>query len=83
LPVGFYQVRVEAPGFKALVTFNVKVDVAARTTVDFRLQVRAVTESMVVTASAVQMQMQTAQIGRTVESKQITDLALNGRNPSI
>jgi hypothetical protein len=81
LPVGFYQVRVEAPGFKAFVTSNVKVDVAARSTVDFRLEVGAVTESVLVTASAVQMQMETAQIGRTVESKQITDLALNGRNP--
>src|SRR5687768_6124510 len=41
LPVGFYEVRVEAPGFKAFVTSNVKVDVAARSTVDFRLEVGA------------------------------------------
>ena len=48
---------------------------------DVALEVGAVTESIQVTASAAATTLETAQIGRTVESRQITDLALNGRNP--
>lgn len=81
LPVGTYELTIQAPGFKQSVRSNVKVDAAARTTLDITLEVGAVTESVTVSASAVQIQRETAQIGRTVESRQITDLALNGRNP--
>lgn len=81
MPVGIYEVSIQAPGFKKYVKTNVKVDVAARTTLDVSLEVGAVTESITVAGSAVQIQQETAQIGRIVESRQITDIALNGRNP--
>jgi hypothetical protein len=81
VPPGYYEVTVEAPGFKRFVRQAVKVDVAARTTLDVRLEVGAVTESITVVGSGVQLAQETAQIGRVVEARQITDLALNGRNP--
>ena len=81
MPVGIYEVSIQAEGFKKFVKTRVKVDVAARTTLDATLEVGAVTESVTVAASAVQLQQETAQIGRIVESRQITDIALNGRNP--
>ncbi len=81
LPIGFYDVTVQAAGFKRYVRTAVKVDAASRTTLDVSLDVGAITESVSVTASTVQIQQETAQIGRTVEARQITDLALNGRNP--
>jgi len=81
LPIGQYEVTVEAPGFRKLVRTNVTVDAAARTTVDVTLEVGATTESITVSAAAAMTTMETAQIGRTVEGRQITDLALNGRNP--
>ena len=37
--------------------------------------------SVTIGASAARLQPETAQISRTVETRQITDLALNGRNP--
>lgn len=81
MPVGYYEVSVQAQGFKRFVRQNVKVDVAARTTIDVALELGAVSESVTVEASGVQLSQETAQIGRVVEARQITDLALNGRNP--
>ncbi|MSV27888.1 MAG: carboxypeptidase regulatory-like domain-containing protein [Bryobacterales bacterium] len=81
MQAGNYEVTVQAAGFKKFVRTNVKVDVAARTTIDATLDLGAVTESVTVEASSVQIARETAQIGRTVEARQITDLALNGRNP--
>lgn len=81
IPVGLYELSVQAPGFKRFVRTSVKVDVATRTTVDVGLELGVVSESVTVEASGVQLAQETAQIGRVVESRQITDLALNGRNP--
>jgi len=81
LPVGLYEVSIQAPGFKRFVQTNVKVDIAARSTVDVSLDLGAVSDSVTVEATGVQLSQETAQIGRVVEARQITDLALNGRNP--
>lgn len=77
----FYKVEVDAPGFKKFSETHVKLDAASTATVDVVLAVGAVTESVEVVASSAQVQADTAQVGRVVESKQITDLTLNGRNP--
>src|SRR5712691_8809950 len=81
LRVGYYDVTVQAAGFKLYTRTRVKVDAAARTTVDVALEVGAITETVSVAANATSTTMETAQIGRTIESKQINELALNGRNP--
>lgn len=81
LPIGGYIVTVEAPGFKKFEQSEVSVDAAVRTTLDVALEVGLVTESVTVEGTAAQLQEETAQISRTVETQQIADLALNGRNP--
>ena len=81
LPVGFYDVAMEATGFKKFVQTGVKVDAASRTTTNVSLELGALSETVNVTATAEQVLRETAQIGRVIESRQITDLALNGRNP--
>ncbi len=81
LPVGYYEVSIQAAGFKKFVQANVKVDTATRTTLDATLQIGLATETVNVEATITMLERETAQIGRVVESKQITDLALNGRNP--
>lgn len=81
LRVGTYEVTVHAPGFKAYKKTNVRVDAAARTTVDVVLEVGATTESIEVTANTTMVTLETAQIGRTIDSSQIMNLALNGRDP--
>jgi hypothetical protein len=81
LGIGFYTVEIEASGFRKFVRQNVKVDAATRITVDAQLTLGAATESVTVSGEMAYIQDSTAQIGRVIESRQISDLALNGRNP--
>ncbi len=78
---GYYTVEVEAAGFKKYSEQHVKLDAASTATVNMSLAVGAMTESVSVVASSAQVQADTAQVGRVIESKQISDLTLNGRNP--
>jgi hypothetical protein len=81
LPPGFYTVAVEAEGFKRFVKSQNKLDASIATNVEVVLEVGAVTESIEVTASATQLQSETATVGRLVDQTQIENITLNGRNP--
>ena len=81
VPSGQYELVVEMQGFKRFVRFNVVVEAARSTAVDIVLEVGSASESVTVEASAAMMSVDTAQMGGTVENRQMTDLALNGRNP--
>ena len=79
LPPGSYSVRIEKQGFKSETS---KVEVAVQQTVrlDFNLQVGQVSESVEVSAAAVQLQSENATVGTVIENKRIVELPLNGRN---
>lgn len=81
LVVGSYTIAAEMPGFKKFIQTGVKLSSASKISVDMELDVGTVAESVQVTASTSQVQAETAQVGRTVESRQIHELTLNGRNP--
>ena len=81
LPVGNYRISVEAAGFKRFVQTGIILNSSSKVNIDAELTVGQVTESVEVTSSAAQVQTESAQVGRVVESKQIQDLTLNGRNP--
>lgn len=81
LQVGTYSVSAEMSGFKKTVQTGIVLDSAAKLNIDVILTVGEVTESVEVNASATQVQTETAQVGRVVDTKQIQDLTLNGRNP--
>ena len=81
LRVGYYDLSVQVSGFKTYTRTRIKVDAASRTTVDVGLEVGALTDSVSVTTEAPVTSLETAQIGRTIDTKQINELALNGRNP--
>ncbi len=78
---GLYTVEVESPGFKKFSESHVKLDAASTATVNIGLVVGAITESVNIVATATPLQTDSAQVGRVVETKQIEDLTLNGRNP--
>ncbi len=80
---GLYRVIAEASGFKKTAVENVKVDVGIPTTVNFTLEVGAITESVEVTASEGQTVINTvsAELNTIITRRQILDLPLNGRNP--
>ncbi len=81
LPVGQYEVTAEATGFKKFIRSNITVDAARSTNVDIVLEVGSTTESVTVTATAAMLATDTAAQGGIVENRQMTDLAMNGRNP--
>ncbi len=81
LPVGTYTVTAENAGFKKSTETGIVLNSAGKLNIDLTLTVGAVSESVEVKASTSQVQTESAQVGRVVETKQIQDLTLNGRNP--
>ncbi len=80
LTVGKYTLAATASGFqtKRLEPFTLQVGQVA--TLDFVLQVGAVSEQVTVEAAGVQVQSASAELGTVVEQKHVVDLPLNGRN---
>src|SRR6266446_3365239 len=79
LPPGNYQVATQLDGFRPMTrTVTLVVDQIAR--LDFKLEVGAVTEAIMVLGAAPVLESGTASIGQVVQKKAVSDLPLNGRN---
>src|SRR3954470_6994854 len=81
LPVGTYSVTIELSGFKRFIKTGVKLSAAAQIPVDVQLDLGRLEETVEVKESTSAVQSATAQVARTVDSRQIQELTLNGRNP--
>ncbi|HZU26288.1 MAG TPA: carboxypeptidase-like regulatory domain-containing protein [Bryobacteraceae bacterium] len=81
LPPAMYSLTAEAPGFKTFESTDNKLDPSAALSLDASMTVGAATESVQVTASASQLQTETATVEKNVTRQQIDSLELNGRNP--
>src|SRR5262245_44417908 len=81
LPVGSYAVTVELVGFKKFVQTGIRLTSASQIAVDADLELGSLEETITVTAGQSFVQTTTAQVARTIETKQIQELTLNGRNP--
>jgi len=84
LPVGRYELTIEAAGFKTHKKTGLVVDADAAVRVDTSLEVGNKTETITVSASAAQTQAQVdtvaTHLGEVVQEAQITSLPLNGRS---
>jgi hypothetical protein len=80
--VGVYTVTAEAQGFTKAVASGIKVDVSARQRVDFTMQVGQITESVEVNDAATPLETDTSEHGQVINTHQIIELPLNGRNYS-
>ncbi|MBV9304602.1 MAG: carboxypeptidase regulatory-like domain-containing protein [Acidobacteriaceae bacterium] len=81
LPIGRYSVSVEQTGFRKQERTGVQLSADARLTVDFSLQIGNVTESVDVVAQAGEtINTTSGELARTIDVKQVSNLALNGRN---
>ena len=80
VPAGTYTLRVAHPGFQDVVIKGVQVHVQFVLTEDASLPVGAAQQEVTVNSAAPLLQAESAAIGTTIESKQIVDLPLNGRN---
>lgn len=78
---GKYGISVEMSGFKKYLQPSVNVDAASKVRVDAVLEPGGITESVTVVGSDNSVQRDTAQVAKTIEAREIQDLALNGRNP--
>lgn len=76
---GHYRVEVSAQGFKKSIR-ELDLQVAQIAVADFQLIVGVVTESITVEAGSPVIDTGDSAIGQVVESRQLTELPLNGRN---
>ena len=81
IPPGLYTITVEATGFKRFSSSDNKLDPSSTLSVDATLSVGAATESVDVSASAQQLQTESASVQDVVNRQQIDALEINGRNP--
>lgn len=80
LPVGSYQVEVNAPGFKKFVHSGVVLQINETARVDALLQIGGTNETVTVTSEAPLVNTDNAVVGRTVENAEIIDLPIVNRN---
>src|SRR5260370_11051361 len=81
LPVGLYSVSAAAQqGFKGIKKTGNDLSAGARLAVDLRLEVGATTDVVEVTATGETVNTVSGELARTVDSRQVQNLALNERN---
>ncbi len=81
LPVGVYTVSASAQqGFKGIKKTGNDLSAGARLAVDLRLEVGATTDVVEVTATGETVNTVSGELARTVDSRQVQNLALNERN---
>ena len=80
LPVGHYDVEIEASGFKPLRRTDVVIDVDSKATVDATLSIGEKSETITVSASAAHVETADTQRGEVITGKQMTAVPLNGRS---
>jgi hypothetical protein len=80
LPPGPYRVSAEHPGFRRAVINGVELAVGSQISVNIALELGQTSESVEVKASAADVNVSSASIGSTMESRRILDLPLVGRS---
>jgi hypothetical protein len=80
--IGMYEMVAEHAGLTTVKMQNINVTVNARQRIDFTLEVRSVSESVEVTASAALLETDSSSKGQVIQQEQITNLPLNGRSYS-
>lgn len=80
LPVGPYEVKAEAPGFKTETRTGLTLEVTQQGVVNFDLQVGAGAEQVTVSSELPLVNTQDSTLGGTINEQQMAELPLNGRN---
>ena len=80
LPVGGYDVRVEATSFRPEVRQGLNLEVAQEAVLNFTLSLGAVQETVTVLAEAPLVETTSGSLGGLVNEQRVSELPLNGRN---
>jgi outer membrane receptor protein involved in Fe transport len=77
---GVYTMRATAQGFSAIVQPPATLEVNQTATFDFHMKVGSTQENVTVEATAAGVESSTAELGTVVNTREVNDLPLNGRN---
>src|SRR5215470_246353 len=80
LPVGHYDLRASASGFKDFAVTGLTLDVNSALLVDIPLSLGSQSERVTVEAAALQVETVNTQMGEVVSGDSITSIPLNGRS---
>jgi outer membrane receptor protein involved in Fe transport len=80
LPIGHYQLEVQAIGFQKYLQQGISLDVNETATVSIHLKLGSETQQVEVSANAALVQSTASSLGETVMEHEILDLPLDGRN---
>jgi hypothetical protein len=80
LPIGHYQLEVQAKGFQKYLQQGISLDVNETATVGIHLKLGSETQQVEVSADAELVQSTVSSLGQTVMEHEILDLPLDGRN---
>ena len=77
---GLYKVTAELNGFASVVRENLELLVGQRATVNFKLQLSSVNETVTVTGASPLVDVVQSKLGGNVDTRQLSELPVNGRN---
>jgi outer membrane receptor protein involved in Fe transport len=80
LPIGHYQLDVQAQGFEEYLQSGISLDVNQTATVAIHLKIGSAAQRIEVNANAELVQSTVSSLGETVREREILDLPLDGRN---
>ncbi len=78
---GRYKLDAEKAGFKKFERQPITVEIESGLRINVALEVGELNQTVEVTAEAALLQPETSSLGQVVETRSVTDLPLNGRNP--
>ncbi len=79
LPVGSYQVKVQASGFQTQIVENLVVEVGRLVVQDFQLGVGDLAQEVIVTSTGSMVERATVSVGHVIDRRMVQDVPLNGR----
>src|SRR6267143_2099267 len=80
LPIGHYNIKVEAAGFKVAEQKGVVLQVGDRIRLDYQMAMGGASETVTVEANAVHVQTDTGEVSNVITDQQLAQLAVNGRS---
>src|SRR3989440_4724328 len=80
LPIGHYNIKAEATGFKVAEQKGLVLQVGDRTRVDFQMSLGAASETVTVEANAVRVQADSGEVSNVIDDQQMSQIAVNGRS---
>src|SRR5213594_3206011 len=80
LKIGSYKLTASLQGFQTMTQTSIPVNVGADVVINFALKPGSVSEIVEVSAAPPVLETQSGSVGQVIDSKNVNDLPLNGRN---